>query len=479
MIKISEILTYLLIAAVTIIFLLVAIPKIIFPYEASYMEGSMLEAISRVLIGMPVYVKPNIHYLTWLYQPLYYFITAAITSITGLTFVTARIPSILSTIGLCWILYAVVKKETGRFYYAISAVALFIAAYPKTEYCLVMARLDPLFTLFLISAVVLTYYSRSNTGLICGALLLALSYFTKQTGLVFAPVIIFYLWYLRGWRPMLVFLITLTTIVLCGTYIFDALSNGWYSYYTILIPRGKGSTLRLGYAISGLFLYIFLRCWGVSIILSLSSSKNIFSKSKKTPDRASVYFGVIFIAAIIAGFLGILNNGGGHNVLLPASAICGFFLPLIVSELIDHHRFGRLSLWLIPIQLAFLTSFPWLEPFNITRDVTKKRQEEYFRYAASLPGNVWIPFHGYTQNFTGKEEAAEINEMRDVFLVNDTAARQLHNELDSAFLKKHWSWIVSDFNDTFPHYKFIATIPNQYKLYRADTILCYLYKPEK
>ena len=82
--KIALIITYLLALAAAVIFMAVAIPKITFPYEMHWMEGSMVEQVSRILNGKPLYCRPTIYYVPWLYEPLYYYVTAAISSLTGL-----------------------------------------------------------------------------------------------------------------------------------------------------------------------------------------------------------------------------------------------------------------------------------------------------------------------------------------------------------------------------------------------------------
>src|SRR5450755_2746209 len=96
--KVARITTYILVLIATAIFLAVAIPKIFFPYEMHWMEGSMVEQVSRILNGKPLYCQPTIYYVPWLYEPLYYYVTAAIASLTGLSFQIARIPSVLSTL---------------------------------------------------------------------------------------------------------------------------------------------------------------------------------------------------------------------------------------------------------------------------------------------------------------------------------------------------------------------------------------------
>lgn len=477
--KISSSITYLLIALAVGIFLAVAIPKILFPYEAHWMEGSMLDAVTRILNGIHLYAKPNIHYVPWLYEPLYYYVTAGIAKIFGLTFFTARIPSILSTLAICIILYFVIRKETGKFYYAIAAVGLFIASYAKTEFCLVMARVDPLFTLFVVSAFVAVYYSRSNLTLIAGAILLSLSYFTKQTGLVFAPSIILYLWFFRGWKPAIIFSITVAFVIFVGMYVLDLYYGGWYSFYTVLVPRGKGKELRWGYAIDGFIVYIFIRCWLESILLTVIPVKILLSGRKEKREGPIVFFGIFFITSVLAGFLGILNNGGGHNVLLPVAAACGIFLPLMAEELSGQGKYVKISLWLIPIQLAFLISNPWKDPRNIVTEVDKKRMTDFFAYTASLRGDIWIPYRGYTQKYVGKGMSAEYNAMKDIFLVGDSTAYRLKNELDTAFANHHWSYIFGELPEKFPYYRFIGTMRNPNKMFVNDDTLMYIYQPEQ
>jgi hypothetical protein len=202
-------------------------------------------------------------------------------------------------------------------------------------------------------------------------------------------------------------------------------------------------------------------------------------KSNKNRERADIYFGLFFITALFVGFLGILNSGGEHNVLLPIAAACGLYLPLITSELALERKYAKLSIWILPIQLALLASYPWKEPVNITNDVTKKRHEEYFRLASSLPGNVWIPSHGYTRKYFPNRTYAVIDQLGDVILVGGSIAKQFQYDIDTAFNNRHWDWIVSDFHVTYPHYQCVATISNYNRIEIKDSVLFFLYKPDQ
>jgi hypothetical protein len=477
--KLPIIATYLLVFIATAIFLAVAIPKIFFPYEMHWMEGSMLEQVARMLRGMPLYSYPTINYIPWLYEPLYYYVTAAIASLTGLTFQIARLPSVLSTLATVVILFFVVRKETGKAFFGVAAAGLYLAAYGKVEYCYVMARIDPLFNVLLVACFVTLYYSRTSRSIIVGSALLALSYFTKQTALVFAPVIVIYLWRVRGWKLAAIFLSSLALFILGGVFILDKIYDGWFSFYTIRVPGGKGKTLRWAYAVDGLLFFVILRCWLLTVILALLPVKVFFQKKREDLSSASLFFGIFFATSIIAGFLGILNQGGGHNVLIPAAAACALFLPILVHDFSEKKKLSTIVLWLIPIQLCFLLANPWKDPRNIAMEIDKKNQEEFFRYISALPGEVWIPYHGYMEKYSGKNSYVDMAAVCDVLLVGDSSSRHLQYQLDTALLYRHWSYIVSDLRDTIPHYIFAGTMMNLNKSHLNDDTLLYIYKPEE
>lgn len=436
----------------------------------------MLTQISRIVNGRPLYTAPTIYYVPWLYEPLYYYVSALIASVVGVSFQAVRIPSILSTVGILIIVFIVVRRETGKTFYGIAAIGLYLAAYGKTEYVFVMARLDPLFNILLVASFVIIYYSRTNRSIILGALLLALSYFTKQTALVFAPAIVLYLWRARGWKPALFFAGACTLFVLGGIVILDKIYDGWFTYYTLLVPRGKGKTLRWGYAINGFFAYLLLRCWLVTTVTLFLPIKTYFSKNDE--GNATHFFGFFFANSLLAGFLGILNMGGGHNVFLPTAAACALFLPIFVHQLSLQHKLFRIKLWLIPIQIALLIALAWKDPRNIARTIDKSNQEEFSRDIESMSGEVWIAYHGYTEKYTHKTEYADINALQDVLLVDDSASHILQHELDTALLHKHWSFIISDIHDTFPHYSLYKSTANLNKIQSNDEALLYIYKPE-
>ncbi|MDP4230645.1 MAG: hypothetical protein Q8916_09610 [Bacteroidota bacterium] len=471
--------TYLVVALSIGIFLAVAIPKFLYPYEAHWMEGSMLDQIKRVMGGKPLYCAPSLSYVPWLYEPLYHYSAALFGYFAGLSFPIARIPSVLATIATVSLLYFVVRKETKSVPLSIASIGLYLAAFGKVEYSYVAARLDPLFNFFLVAAFVAVYYSRSNRSLILAALLLALCYFTKQTALVFAPSLILYLWRIRNWKPAVVFTAAFCFFVLGGIFLFDRLYDGWFSYYTLLVPQGKGKTIRWAYAFDGLIFYFILRCWLVTTITAFMAVPVLLVKRSRGTPQPVAYFGLFFLTSLAAGFFGILNYGGGHNVLLPAAASCAIFLPLAAHKYYSDKKFVRFALWAVPLQIIVLISNPWKDPRNVVSTSDRLNQEQFFAYASGLSGEIWIPYHGFTSKYTGKTSYADIVAIRDVLLVGDTSSHRLQHDLDTALANKHWSTIISDVHDTWPNYEVVDRNLNRNKVHVNDDTMLYIFRPQK
>ncbi|MFI5264028.1 MAG: ArnT family glycosyltransferase [Candidatus Kapaibacterium sp.] len=477
--KATLIITYILTIAAAVIFLLAAVPEIYFPYEGHWMEGAMLSEVSWILSHHTLYSTPSIYHVPSVYQPLYYYVTAGITSIIGLSFATARITSVLATAATLAMIYFVVKKETGKFFYAVSAMGLYIAAYGKTEYSYFSARIDPLLTCLIVAAFIMVYYADSYRGLFAGALFFAVCFFTKQSAMVFIPPVCFYALLTRGWKQGAFFLGATGGLILLGVLLLNSSSDGWYTFYTFKVLRFMANSARWGSAVYGFFFYIFLRCWFFSILLLVFPLRFFIRKSERSQNRGSIYFGLFFATGIIAGFLGIVNAGGGHNVLFQAAAGCAIFLPILISKIVHEARFGTFVQWLIPLQLLFLISNPWGDSHNVIRDPDAANYRKFFDYVSSLPGEVWIPYHSFLTQYTRKAEYTGFDFAAGAMLPDDPRALNLRNQFDTAYSHGHWSNILSDYKQNFPHYRLSDMILNLNKFHGSDDSLLYLYTPVK
>jgi hypothetical protein len=440
-----------------VFFCLVATNRFLYPYEVHWLEGSLLDQVARIQNGSSLYCQPSIHYVPWLYEPGYYYITAAITNVTGLSFVTARIPSLLSTLGIIGILYFIVKRETSSTVLSTAAVGLYLAAYMKTENSMLHARVDSLFVFFLFAAVTICYYKRSNSGIIIGALLLVCAYFTKQTALIVAPVIIIYFWKTGRWKQLLLFTVVTTGCVVLGTFILDQIYNNWFSYYTSTIPKiGKTKMLDWSYAITWFFLFGFYRCWSVTCISLWIPLKRIMVRA--TTNDASLYFGLFALSTAAMAFLGVLNQGGGHNVYLPLACGSAVSLPLTIGRIKKRQK--SLGYGIICLQLIQLLTYPWSTSWATITQQDIENQKHFYLYVSSLNGSVWIPFHGYSSRFTNQVQFADLNALRDVLLIGDSTSQKLEADYYAFLNSKHVDHILCDVHAEFPGYHLADSMKN-------------------
>ncbi len=455
--------------------------RLLYPYEVSWMEGSMLDQILRLLQGKSLYTVPTLEYVPWLYQPFYYYIAAGVAKLTGLTFVNVRIISVLSTIVSALLIGYVVHKETNKNkFFAIIGVGLFLVAYGKVGYSFESARVDSLFLVLLLIGCVVTLYAKSKSAVFFGALILTLSYFTKQSSVFFFPGIAFLMAF-RNRKYAIAFTLSLVFFILCGTILFHIITNGWYEYYTLYIPSAKRKTFQLLSGVSDFFSYVTLRCWLVTIILFiLSVISGIFTRTKSYAVSNRSIHDYLFLAALLTAFVGLGNEGGGKNVLMPVAAFTGISLPLIADSMIKRSKkeFSTiLYLGLILIQFMMLISNPYAFPQNIPTKNDELRQEAFLDSIRVLPGELWIPYHGYMPHSAGKETFAELRAYGDVLLMNDSTSHHLKYSLDSTLRAHRFTRIFDDQRDTFPGYILKYITPNLHKpIVFTDTM--YVYTPE-
>ena len=110
-------------------YLAVARFRIPYPFELEWLEAASLEHVRRVRFGEPLYVPPSVDFIPLIYTPLFYWISAALSWITGIGLHTLRLVSFLSSLGVLFVIFRLVSKETASFSCALLAASLFAASF--------------------------------------------------------------------------------------------------------------------------------------------------------------------------------------------------------------------------------------------------------------------------------------------------------------------------------------------------------------
>jgi len=215
-------------------FLFIALSRITYPFTLEWMEGGSFVQVSRILARQPLYVRPSFEFIPQIYPPVYFYISALVDTLLGNGFLSLRLVSIISTLGILYLIFILVRQQTKSHLAGILAAGLFCGTYQLSGYWFDIARVDSLALAFLLLSVFLLLKDKPTASLL-GGIFLALSCFTKQTMLIVAVVLAIYC-ILPPRRNNIIFIGTALLGYLGGTLLLDWLHEGWYSYYIFHLP---------------------------------------------------------------------------------------------------------------------------------------------------------------------------------------------------------------------------------------------------
>jgi hypothetical protein len=165
------------------------------------------------------------------------------------------------------------------------------------------------------------------------------------------------------------------------------------------------------------------------------------------------------------------NEGGDRNVMMPFAAFVLPLLPIVLNEMKNAKpAFARY------VYLAFLFQFValYFNPLSGKMVIASARQraggDEFMRKLRAMPGEVYIPYHGYITRQAGKPSHAQLLATIDVLRVHDTTSARLQADLDSAFARHRFSAVIMEESDAFrldsvSHYTYVGRMiaePNIY-----------------
>src|SRR2546428_9029594 len=216
-------------------YLFIALARVGYPFELEWVEGGMVDHVRRILSGAAIYAKPSLDFVSFLYPPLYYMVAAAFAKILGPGFLPLRLLSLLSSLGVFFLIYRILRRETGAAFPGALAVGLFAATYDKVGGWFDIARVDSFYMLLLLAGVYALRFHRSAAGAATAGLLMGAAFLTKQSALVVAaPMAIYAL--LADFKRALWFIGAAWSVMLGGAMLADWQSNGWFHYYCVYLP---------------------------------------------------------------------------------------------------------------------------------------------------------------------------------------------------------------------------------------------------
>ncbi len=432
--------------------LALSIMRLMYPYEIEWMEGAMLDHVVRILAGKPIYSAPTIDFVPWLYPPLYYYAVAGAAKVVGIGFFAGRIVSFVSTLITAGLMGWMVQRITKNRIFAFLTISLYFATYHATGYYFDIVRNDAFFTMIIVSIVFLTMRLRMRSNPVLIAICFVLAFETRQQAVFFIPPLALWFW-LQEKKHGYVFLLGVTLWTWFNFYQLNISTHGWAWFYMFAIPGAKRadfSIVRMFDAFPHFALGPFAASTVAMTILPFLFKKGGggWLRSFFMSDTGLLI--MMSLAALAAGAVSLGNEGGDRNVMMPFAAFTLPLLPIALHEMMNARpAFARY------VYLAFLFQFValYFNPLSGKMVIASARQraggDEFIRKLRTIPGEVYIPYHGYIARQAGKASHAQLLATIDVLRVHDTTSARLQADLDSAFARHRFSAVIMEESDAF------------------------------
>ena len=429
------------------LYLFVVISRINYPFELEWIEGGMLQVVQRVVDGQGIYVSPSISFVPFLYPPGYFYLSAGFSLVLGDGFFPLRLVSLLASLVSFLVIYLIVFEETKSGWAAFFSTCLFAACYRVTGAWLDVARVDSLFLAFSLLAV---YFTRGKVNIpysLLAGLFFALAIFTKQTGLILAIPLLFFL-FIRNWKHGIAFLGAVCILLIPITVILDKQTSGWYTYYVYELLAQQAEWLPLE----------FVNFWKndliihlpITLLIALFFLSDEFGKNK----QRFILWALILSGAVASSFFSRVKIGGYENVLLPMFGIfciiTGLGLPRIFALIhTGNSRRAELFVYIACfIQLITLAYNPFAQ-IPSKQDLIKGNQ--LVAYLSNMEGEIYIPDHGYLLSRLGKNTFAHHAAIWDVLRTDKmTEGKQiLTTQLENTIQSQLFDVIIMDEEGNF------------------------------
>ena len=424
-----------------VFFCIVVITLVGYPYSYDWAEGGMADQVLRVLSGKPLYVKPSLDFIPFMYPPLYMYLSALASSVLGVGLAPLRVVSLAAAAGTFSVVYLFVRRESGSAYYGILASGLLAGSFISTGVALNLARVDQLFLFLFLAGAYLVKFHPSRYGYMAAALLFSLSFLTKQTALVASFPLLLYA-FVTDSKKSLYLIIPAFIIAGGSTLLLDRIHEGWYSFYVFKLPGSIPFEKSM--------LMVFLK-QDLMVPLTIACVTSLFFiVSRISSDRNKGLFYLMFATGALAGsWLSRLNLQAALNVDVPAYAVISILFALGVHDAMKKigssvqgtsGLVGNFAMSVFLLQLVLLL-------YNPLKDRPTKMDMEagsdFVKVISQFNGEVFAPYNSYIPVLAGKRSYPHAMSFYEIMRSADSTTReQLMNGLRQAIFEKKFDAIV-------------------------------------
>ncbi len=422
-----------------LLFLITSLRRLAYPFPLEQLEGTMALAVARVAQGLPLYVRPNFQFIPYMYSPAYFYVAGCAAKLLGSGFpapgfLALRLVSLLSTLGCFAVLYTLVVTETKNRLAALAGMGLYATAYPVTQNWFDLGRVDSLYVLLVLLALLATRWLHP----VLAALAWTLAVLAKQT---IAPVALIVL--CLDWkRPRRV-------LAGVGTFLLTSLGSaawmnhatqGWFRYYVVTVPQAN-SDLHL-HAAAFFPSLALLAPFGVA--LAVIAAALLLTNVDWHSERASFYLFASGSLLALCWFLAA-HAGATANTAMPLYALLAVAFGVAFARLFAWLRgLSTLSarageaLLLLAV-CAQLASQLYSPKLSIPSPDVRVSEQQFVDWLRLFPGDIWVPTHPYEAVLAGKSAHSDEAAIHDALrpgqaAINRPLLREIRQAIDTESL---------------------------------------------
>ncbi|MEE9295857.1 MAG: glycosyltransferase family 39 protein [Phycisphaerae bacterium] len=445
-------LKYILILVATIYvltYLVLAYTRIPYPFELEWMEGGVLDHVNRILAGRKLYVAPSLEFVPFIYTPLYFYVSAIVSSVCGPGLPPLRMVSLMASLGCFLIIYLFVRRETNSAFAGGLSCSLFVATFRECGAWFDLARNDSLFLLFSLSALYVLRFGTHLRSFVISGILFFIAFLTKQTALIIVLPLILYC-ALTRLRYAMALLCTVGGLVVASTLVLDWVHDGWYSFYVFDLPQQ--------HPIVG---DMIIKFWTQDLLgpLAISCAMSGFYLWLQASRRATnnlLFYSLAAVGMVGGAWMSRLHQGGHLNNLFPAYAMICILFGLAIHELlglVKSRRSASQSLGPGHVFAICIMQYACLlyNPFSLCPSVDDlEAGRRLVARIKGIDGDVFIPCHPYLASAVNKGTFAHQMAILDIFKSGKSDMKEaLRDELLLAVGNRRFGAVLVDV-DWFP-----------------------------
>ncbi len=467
---------------VMLLFVVTALERMHYPYELEQLEGYNFLSALRVFQGQPLYPRPSLAFVPYMYPPVYFYVSAGLGHVMGMSIATLRAASSLSTLGCFAMIYALVWREVRQHLPAIAAAGLYAGCYTLCDGWFDLGRLDSFFILTVLLAMFATRWWHP----VWAALLWTLAFQTKQSILPAAFVMLCF----DAGRSRRQIQRTLTGVATlaagaAGSVVWlNHATQGWYSFYVFTVPRANADlTLRPALLF---WPHDMLRPLAAALVLIAAAA--IFTRPLWQGQGARFYLAA---CSMVPLFWWIRTHAGStENALMPVYALVAVLFGIALARLLETlpglpQPLARAAGLLVLLAALVQESAGIYNPGAFRANPpTAASMAAVVAQIRAVPGEVYVAQHPYYSYLAGKPTQADVVSLSDAMRPGGAASADLRAQVQGAFATHRYAAAIFDSVETLPAMDAIAggsawrsqlpvqhTIPHVWTATRPDWIL--------